>query len=274
MRVFFSDNGSLIDLTANLTRYDATVSSLGIVAAEDAVYIGQRLPFNHLYFKMGTANTANVTTTAAYWDGDAWIPVVELRDETAGLSASGFMTWVPDRDKSWTRESTNYDSDSITGLTGVVVYDLYWLKLTFSGNFTGSPTIQWVGNLFADDTDLGAEFPDLVRTNVLTSFKAAKTDWQEQHVRAAEVMAQDIVNAGVVLGKQQILVREDYRPAAIQKVAEIIMRSFGTDYVEPANAARNEYKHRLAMARATVDRNNNATEDVAERFSKTGFMTR
>lgn len=274
LRIFHSDNGTLVDLSSKLERYQVGEVSFELVSADDYLFIGARLPFNHLYFAFNTLNATTSNPSVDYWDGDEWVAAVEISDETNGMTQNGFVEWVPDEDDSWSMESTSDDGETITGLESVKIYDRYWVRIGFDADIDAGTELKWVGNVFCDDDDIGSEFPDLNRDNVKTAFMAGKTDWQEQCVRASELLVQDLINAGKVIGAGQILNREDYRNACVMKTAEVIYRSMGGDYSDEADKCRAEYKIRMASIRSTVDKNLDAKEQVSERSNMTGFMSR
>lgn len=273
-RVLFSDNGTLIDYTTALNNYVSGSKTFNYTTAQDALYIGSKLPFNHIYFKLGTLNVVAATMSVSYWSGTTWEPVVELTDETSGFTSSGFIKFTPSKQSQWQMASTNNDGSSITDLTSVTIYDLYWLKITFDATLTTSTTITWAGNLFSDDDDLATEFPDFAKTSVKTSFAAGKTNWQEQHVKAAAVLAQDLVDMGIIYETGQILNRQDYIEASVMKTAEIIYRALGDDFSDQRQQAREEYQLRLAKRVHKIDNNADAIEQVVERRQETGWMSR
>jgi len=273
-RIFYSDNGTLTDLSINLQNYHAGTNAFTLVAAQDCLYIGARLPFNHLYIKMDgdNVNAESSVMSASYWDGGNWRSVAELIDETASsgatLAQSGFITWITAKNYFWAREDTNYSGNSITGLTDLEIYDLYWLKLSFSADLTADTAIAWLGQKFSDDNDLGSEYSDLVRDGLISAFESGKTDWEEQHVRAAEIIVNDLTSKNIILEKEQILERFDFRLCAVSKVAELIYIGLGQNHVEDAAKAKKEYEKRLNSAMPRIDQNKNAREDIGERFSQ------
>ena len=273
-RVFYSDNGTLTDFSVNMQNYHSGTNSFSFVAAEDAFYIGARLPFNHLYFKMDGANVNAEASVMAisYWDSGNWREAIEIIDETssggASLAQSGYVTWVPDRDYGWTREDTNYGGNTVTGLTSVEIYDLYWLKITFSADLTADTAFSWIGQKFSDDNALGSEYSDLVRSAMLTAYESGKTDWEEQAVRASEVIVNDMISKGFIIEKEQILEKEDFELVSVSKVAEIIYGGLGDDYKDDKKAARDEYTDRLNKLLPRVDMNANARIDLNEKVQQ------
>lgn len=273
-RVLFGDNGTIIDFSSAMDEYRSGSKVVPLIAAEDFLYIGSRLPFNHIFFKLNIPNTLPTSMTPKYWDGSAWVSFVESTDETIGFTQSGFLTFVPNRNNPWKMCSTNYSGQSVVGLESVTIYDLYWIRLEFSADFNPLTEMQWLGNLFSNDYDLGGIYPDFVRTNVKIGFEAGKTSWEEQHAIAGKILIEDLVNKGVIDDGAQILNRSDYTLASVYKVAEIICNSFGDDYADDKKGARSEYVERTSKRIQKVDVNKNGAEDVVERTHSTGWVGR
>lgn len=273
-RIFFSDNGTLIDYSANLNRYDSTESEFSYTTGEDYIYIGGRLPFNSLYFKLDNLNLVTATMSVEVYDGSQWRVVNEVIDETDGFKKSGYVTFTPNRDQGWLYKDTSSNGSVIPGLASVKIYDLYWMRLSFNATLTANTSLIWVGSLFCDDTDIGAEYPDLVKSSVLSAFKSGKTNWEEQRVRASEIIIQDLMINRVILDSGQMLEREDYRVACVQKTAELIFSAFGDDYIDQRKRAREEYQRRLSNPVKKIDLNANGVEERVESFNTQGWLSR
>lgn len=278
-RIFFSDNGTLTDYSTALDDYHAGDMTVSVVAAEDAIYIGSWFPFNSIYFKMGSTVNANASVMSVdYWVNSEWIDAVELIDETssggATLAQSGHITFVTDKNSNWTRESTNASGESITGLTDVVVYDRYWIKINFSADLTANMIVDWAGALFSNDNDLGTEHPNLLRSNVLTRFEAGKTTWEEQHVLAAKKIIDYFKSKNVICDGGQLLQRRDMTDASVAKVAEIAYNGLGESKADEKEDAQKEFHIRVNRAMPKVDHNLNARTDVNETVVRTGRVYR
>lgn len=270
-RIFYSNNGILEDIGFLLNNYHAGSKTFAsFVASEDALYIGSRLPFNHFFLKVNSVNTNDSNMKISYWDSSKWSEVAEVVDLTKTglktLSQSGFVTLVPSKHSNWIREDTNYSGNSVDDLTSIEVYDKYWLKITFSNDLSANTSIEWIGQKFSDDYDLGSEYSDLVRPEMIDAFESGKTDYEEQHVKAAEIIVQDLIDKKIICEKDQILDRNDFKLASVSKVAEIIYNSMGDDYSDNKDNARNEYRSRLKKTLPRVDTNKNAREDIREKF--------
>lgn len=275
-RIIYSNNGVLTDISKQVLNYQTgTYAVASFVAAEDYIYFGSIAPFNHFYLKLSAVSAvASNTMTIQYWDGQNWIDSSETIDDTAGLTTSGYVTFVPSRNNAWLAESTNDRGESVTGLTTKVIYNLFWARIKLSTDVPLGFTLSWAGQKFSDDNDLGSEFPDLVRASMLASFGATKTDWEEQHVKAAEIMVQDLISAAILDFKDEILVREEFILASVMKVAQIIFRGLGDDYKDQMTDSQAEYLKRLDKSVFRSDKNSNAMLDKQEIKSRTGFMTR
>jgi hypothetical protein len=274
MRIFFKESSVITDISKEINKYksDIYIMSLG---TSDAIYIGADFPFNHFYVKMGeVVNELNANVNIEYWDGTNWISAVHINDYTYAFSQSGFIEFTPDRDEQWLMESTKASGESITGLETITVYDKYWIKITVSSNLTSGIELSWIGNKFSDDDDLFSEYPIFNDATFLTGFETGKLDWEEQHVKAAELIVQDLKRKNVILGKEQILERDILMPASVAKVAEVIFNAFGNDYSEQRQHAKEEYLRRVDLSKYVVDTNNNGITDAVDVRYSQGWLSR
>ena len=271
-RVLYKNNSGLTDISSQMSNYLSKDYTFNY-GVDDFIYIGARLPFNHLFVKLNKVNETANNAKIEYYDGNIWREVVDVIDSTNGLTESGHIEFTPDKEHPWWRYDTNYSLSKIEELKDVVIYDRFWLRISFNENLT-EVTLNYLGNLFSDDDDLKIEYPDLLRSNVLEAFQAGKTNWQDQHLRASQVIIKDLIDIGVIDEKGQILNWRDYSDASIHKVAEMVFNSFGDSYVDNSVMARQEYKSRISKRIHRVDRNKNAIEDINESHTPTGFMQR
>lgn len=283
-RIIWLDNTTPKDLSDILNNYKSGTQALAIVAAEDKIFIGGDLPFNHRFFHFSTANTANAKISEiAVWDGDEWKPCVDILDLTldnTGLktfSKSGHIMWTPDKNHSWMREDTKDTqggSHFIDGLgnNGVVIYDMYWVRISFTADLTA--TLKYVGHKFSSEEDLRPIYPELVLANTKVQFEAGKTDWIDQEFEAAEEIVRDLRKANIIKTPDQILNWQSFQRASAFKCAEIIYRAFGDDYEDNRKTARDYYWEAFKVEVANIDKNKNARLDPLERVSRQGFLTR
>lgn len=278
-RIIFSDNGVLRDFSTNLSNFQQGTETLDYVAAEDKLFIGSPFPFNHKYFKVSVQNTNAAVLSIKLWDGSEFVDSVEIIDETSvggiPINQTGYISWVPDKEETWTREDTVIrNQEKVTGLGNITIYDNYWAEFTWDADFDITTALSFVGNLFSNDDDLAAEFPDLVRSDTLNGFESGKTDWEEQHIKAAELLIEDIQGQHVITDGNQILDRRAFKNSSVQKAAEIIYNAFGDDFEDQRLAALKEYQKRLGRDILNLDLNSNARLDSVERRVRQGRLIR
>lgn len=264
--VVFSDNGTLSDLSALLSDFNESGQALAIVAAQDALYLGSDLPFNHRYFHVPDAlkNAITGSVTAHLWDGQQWRQAVQTHDLTkvAGVpfARSGMILWIPDRDYMPALEDTTED---IAELEDVKIYDKYWVKLTFSDAF--SFTLKYLGHKFCKDSDLRTYYADLDRAEVRTAFYGTSTpSWDSIHVAAAEEIIRDLRARGIIWSANQILEPDTFRDAGAHKAAAIIYAPGGYNQPEKQLDAEKQYKNAMGKLNFKVDRNASARLDPGE----------
>jgi hypothetical protein len=264
MKILFNNE----DITRFVDRLDSK-SIIKSIGTTDRIYIGADFPFNHFYLKMGlNTNVISATMKVEYY-GNGWNEVVEMVDETNALSNSGFVKFTPNKNSAWNLVS---DSQEI-GITNIS-YNKYWTRITFNEELTSDIDISYIGNKFSDDEDLFSEFPVFNDSNFMKAFQLGKADWEEQTIRASDIIIEELIKKRVIVSSNQILDISRFRSASISKTAEIIFSSFGNDYIEQKDAARKEYLSRLDMSSFSVDSNNNAILEPVEVVSRVGWLSR
>lgn len=259
-RFFLSDSGTLSDLSKELTNYDVGSKTVGLELDNDYLYIGQILPFNHLYFKVETINDVAAELSIDYWDGTKWRAMVDIIDETSvsgvPFAQSGHITWTPDKNYIWYYDDTILatGNEKITGLGDITIYDLYWIRIKTSANLNASTALGWVGNLFSNDTDLFAEYPLFDNSGYLESVATGKTDWEKQHAIASKLIVNDLKRNSMIVSSGQILDRSDIKPAAVCRTASVIYNLLGRDWNEEMEKAKKEAMNRLDYNFMKIDR--------------------
>lgn len=243
--------------------------------AADAFFLAVDFPLNHLFWKMGSVlNTEDATFTVQYWTGTGWADVVHLNDYTQAFKASGVMEFTPDMNAAWCRSNSNSNGSSIPDLSDIVVYNQYWLKITSDIDLTALVELAYIGHVFSEDADLYSEYPIFNDATFRGAYESGKTDWEEQHVKAAELLIQDMIRKNIILGPEQILERSILMPAAVCKTAEIVFGAFGNDYRDEKKDARTEYDKRIDLSIFKTDKNNNAIKEPGENQAKVGWLSR
>jgi hypothetical protein len=263
MRIFHNTN----EITKKVSRLDTDAYSMDYVAG-DYLYIASDFPFNHFYLSLGAdVNLISASMSIEYYNS-GWNSVIELVDDTASLSASGNVEFTPNRNSVWSMLT-----DSSVLAVGKTLYNKYWMRVSFNATLE-TVDFAFIGNKFSDDTDLFSEYPLFDDSNFLTSFKTGKTSWEEQHIKAADLIIQDLQKKSVIITEGQILDRKKFVNASVCKVAEILFSSFGNDYEAQRKIAANEYSARLNLSQYSIDTNGNAILDPDEVRASSGWLSR
>jgi hypothetical protein len=197
---------------------------------------------------------------------------VDVIDQTAGLNNTGRLQWNTDLNKGWDIEQYSKD---VTGFSSTsAIYNMYWIRLSWSVSLKPQTTITYIGQKFSDDTTLYSFYPDLNNSTVKSSFASGKTDWIEQHYMAAEHIVRDLKKGGIIISRGQILDYAMLVDASCHKVAEIIYQAFGEPYFEQLKQARAAYKEASQLKFFNVDKYANGRLDPIERGLSTSFVTR
>ena len=264
MRIFH-DN---LEITKELVRLNGIHADVDYELG-DFIYIASDLPFNHFFLKMATpVNNVPASMKVEYY-GSGWNEVVDLKDETNALFNTGFVEFTPNKNAGWSMASSSVDF----GL-GKVVYDKYWIRISFNATLKANCELSFLGNKFSDDIDLFHEYPIFNNTDFLTAFEADKGDWEVQHVKAAEVIIADLIKKRVIIAPEQILDRRKFIGASVCKVAEIIYSAFGNDYLVQKKEAYDEYHRRLDLSQYSTDTNNNAILEPVDTQARQGWLSR
>lgn len=273
-RFIFSDNGSLIEVTQELHSYfTAAYVFPSYTAGQDYLYIGSYFPFNNFFVKVSSANAVSANLLAHIWDGREWKACVDIIDQTSlagvALAQDGIISWTKDKNHTWSREDTNNQGQSVLGLETKNIYDLFWVRLSWSANLTAGTSIKYMGQKFSDDYQLGAEYPDLDTAEARQAFNQGlgKNDWEEQTVVAAQAIITDLKVSNTIVDSAQIIEWDILTRASMHKTAEIIYSAFGPDYEEHRKKAQDAYRREMDNSFKRLDENQDATINVNEMSS-------
>lgn len=268
-RVIWSNNGTLTDISLEANDLFSGTKTIDLVYNQDYIYIGSDLPFNHRYFQVSSVNAVASVASVAIWDGSTWNPAVDVLDQTAASGASmaqsGILSWTTDKNKSWICEET---TENISALSTLKIYDLHWVRLSWSASWTGTTAISYIGHRFGDDNLLTGLYPDLGRSAVKTAHTSGKTTWNDQHVLAAEMIVAQLRKERILYSPSQIFSWEMFQMAAAHKTAHIIYSAFGETKQNEREEAKKQYDE--AMNQITFpnqDKNADGHLDSGERFN-------
>jgi hypothetical protein len=272
------------DYTRELSDYQAKTVSLE--AAGIDIYFGGDYPSNHVYFDLSVVETTSVVIKVSLWNGTSYEEVSDIIDGTYGLTQSGFITVISKSDKSWV-ETLDFNG----------IENKYWMKIGITKNQHYAETdpigwadpevpeyestlsdiplvsyLRWLGNLFSEDADLTTEFYDL--TSASTYQALGVTSHIKKHIRSSEIIINELRSKNVLNDSSKVLVREEYRPAAIQKVAEMIFNELGDAYRDQKEIARKDYFERMNKVVATTDLNQDGKVAKYESTNSIGRLYR
>ncbi len=277
-RAIFSNDGVLTDISVPTNDFKADTVLIPAVTLEDFLYVGSDFPFNHRYIDVSVVNATSGNVKVEVWEGDSWVEAEDVIDQTsiAGVpfAQSGHISFRPDEDEGWSREDTNDAGDTITGLSTIKIFDLYWARFSWDATLDGTTAVNFIGHKFSEDDDLDILYPVLNNTEVKDQFKTGKTDWDEQHFYAATQIIKDLKRRQLVVSQNQILEWDLFKDASVHKVADVAYSAFGKDFVEERDNARIQYKKALDISIYLIDENKDAILNRTERKSRQRFATR
>jgi hypothetical protein len=234
------------------------------------VYIGSCVPFNNIWIELSTvAGSTAGTPVVQVWYNQAWTNVVDIIDQTSGLTASGRISWSVDVDSGWTIEA---ESEDVTGLSSFNIFNRYWMRISWPNNFTA--TFGYIGQKLSNDYVMAGLYPDLMQSNIMTGFKAGKTTWDEQHFMVAEYIIKDIRKKNYAQHGGQLMDWSIFEDAGCHRVAEIVYYAFGISHKDHAAIARKRYEEEMANRYMVVDLNKDGHAQPLEVSNRSGFMTR
>lgn len=258
------------DISQKVNDFRTGTQAFAYVAG-GSLYIGSVAPFNNVWFDLGVLNTNTTVPSVKIWWANGWHDAVDLNDDTDGMKQSGRLSWNTDKDKSWDIEQT---SEDVAGLAAFKIYWRYWVKISWSADFSAGTTLKYVGQKFATDDTLYSFYPDLSIADIKSGFEAGKTSWDEQHFMAAEHIIRDLKKSGIIKSRSQLLDWTLLQDAACHKVAEIVYQAFGQPYNDQLVRARGQYLEAINIKHFSVDQNANGRLDAPEATHSTIFGTR
>lgn len=258
------------DISKNVNDFRSGTQAFAYSTGE-YLYVGSIMPFNNLYFDLGTANENAANVSIQMWFGNAWVNAVDVIDETSGLTASGRISWNTDRLKSWDYEQT---SEDVTGITTFKIYNKFWARLSWSVNMSASTEIKYIGQKLSDDDTLYSFYPDFAVSDVKSGFETGKTTWDEQHYMSAEYIIADLKKRNIIKSRSQLMNWSIFKDAACRRVACIIYTAFGAPYFDQLTKAEKDYSNAMDMEYFDVDLSADGSLDPYERRHSTQFATR
>jgi hypothetical protein len=270
-RIIWQNNAALTDISRFVSGPLSDSQTLDFVAAEDYLFIGSPLPFNHLYFSFVSPNALSSTISVDFWQENTWTPVVDLIDETSGWTKDGYVRWSVPRETSWTNP---LDSYLVDGLELTVIYNLYWARISFSADLSPTTDVKYMGQLYSNDADMFAYYPDLNNAQLMEQYQAGKTNWRDQGIMATEAIQTYLKAKNIIKVDSQILKPGLLTMSGVHKTAEIIYGGFGDAYKDSKASAKKEFELAIDLKFYEVDANGDGKPSKAEKYVRTGRLYR
>jgi hypothetical protein len=276
LRLFYSDNGTLSDKSLDNQDEDTTIPFTENIATEDYLYIAKYYPFNNFFVKVSSANAVSSTLAIQYYDGTTWRDAVDILDGTASggktLARSGVVQFSPNRNYNWNKVEDTTNNNAPDELSGVTIYNCYWLRIRWSANLTSTTALDTVSYSFSRSQRLNNL--DISINDYLTSFSATKTNWDDEVMTASLHVVSDMKSRGIIVDHGQVLRFDDVSLATEYKALALIFNSLGKSYVEKVVYYEAKYKETTNAGVFTIDKNNNAQVDTSEINSKHTTLVR
>ena len=264
IRTIFNDNGALVDFSLKSQNREAF--TLPIVAAEDYVYIGQYFPFNNFYVEIDTANDQASVVSIDYISGHNWTSAVDIIDGTTvggvALAQSGVIQFSPD-DPNWSSvQDPRRLPGSGLGIETLAIFDLYWIRVKFSGNLNVATAVKSVSYNFTTDRLLESIDPEI--DNYKNVWESGKTNWVEQSLLGTQHLISNLKSKGLILAPGNILRFDDVSLASTYRTLMVIYSVLGPDFANKFDSAMKNFNELLDIKRFTFDRNLDAKVQASE----------
>lgn len=266
-RIFFYDSSLDVfsDLSIGLNDWKNSNTPSFTFEPGDYLYIASFLPFNHKFFMFSNPSpTIKVPKIEILNAPSEWNEVVDQIDYTLGMRQSGVLQWTPNFDKNWGMV-TDSSRDIPSLENGPTVYDSYWMRISFPS--VASFTLNYIGQRFSSDEDLFMEYPILQNPQILAGWKPGKTNWEDQHLLAAQYLAKEMRQRNIILSDNQILDIATLRSPSMHKTAHIIYSGLGArNYAEEIKLAAENFQRSMTQDKFRTDVNANARLDRSEKI--------
>lgn len=259
IRLLRMTNGTLTDLSLSNQNTSET-DTHNITAATDWLYLGQHYPFNNFYYQYSVANALASSMTIEYWDGSSWVFAVDLLDGTksgtATLARSGTVQFSPNIRNRWqivydTSETGVAPSD----LNTVTIYNMYWIRIKFTGNLTPTTASKKLCYCFSSHQQISNR--DSTLSSYLTAFGVST--WEDHIISASTDVVRDLKRMNLIIDRGQILNIEDVSSATDWKTIMSIYFELGGDYQDKYKNAEKLYALALDIRGYSFDTNKDAT---------------
>lgn len=257
----------VIHIEDNVTQFSTLLTALNASAAVKALVtfeVQSGYDFENDFVRDNFADVGALHLAGGVDGNSNFLPIP--------FAQHGIISWATDRYQSWGIAATTEDVPALAN--GPKIYDFYWARIKVSADLHSGTQLKYVGHKFSSDYDFDNLYPDLNLTTTKTAFTTGKTNWQDQHILAAEEVIRYIRQKGYVQSRSQIMDWEQFNLAATHMCAKMIYSSFGTDYEDRKKTANEDFHRAMNMGIVQVDRNRTGKLEPQEKSRQSGLFRR
>jgi hypothetical protein len=227
------------------------------IATQDMILIGFERCLNTFYIDISAEADTNATTSILYTsDTNVITPVVNMIDETNGLSRSGFI---------------QFDRPTDIGLTTVNSQLKYWYSIGFDVDV--EITINGIGIVFADDNDLKKYVPEILddsfltgnqTTHILTHIAVRNqiiSELRQKYYKVSNTSRENLTFWDL-LDIEQFNTAATY--LALSMIYSNVSDTIDDKWDQQSKKWYGRYQDAIKISWATIDTNNNGQPDSSE----------
>lgn len=239
------------EITGDVQDPNAGAASF-VLTTSSNLYVGFFGKFASRHFQLGTANTNSTTVSVKTWDGDAFIAVEDVVDQTNGFQQSGFLHWQNPDDRNW----------KTTTISPVDDVELYWAKIEVSADLSAGTTLQSCLNLFSDDDSLRVYYPELITDSRF--LPDSRTSFIDQHIAAKNEVILRLKQRKVIRDEDEIIDINEVSAATVHACARIILNPIDQDNELIARATA-QFNNEINDLKKSADNNRDGVVSGTER---------
>lgn len=148
-------------------------------------------PFNTRHFNMAVLNTTPSVVSVKVYDGNAFIAVEDVVDQTSGFTKSGFLSWI------------NPSGWRMAKRAPIPDRELFWVEITVDTNLDAGTQIESILNLFTDDDTFRAYYPEIATDS--RYLPPGRTDFIEQYLAGTSKVILRLKQDHLIEDESQIL---------------------------------------------------------------------
>lgn len=151
------------------------------MTAGQYLYVGYYKPFRSFFIHFSELNVEAAQLTIEYYNGDAWVELPNVVDETENFIKSGFIYF--ERPEKWAELEVNGETN-------------FYVRISSDTDLTAATKLKGLNILLSNDEDLIG-----IRSNIVSKHNNGNS-WVEKHEAARKHIIQQLRNLGHIKIKQ------------------------------------------------------------------------